>query len=919
MKQFLKNSLLAGAIFLGSALFAEEMTYEQCYDKVATEIKRKEWPPNSLDKAKWETDLKEIHQNKQLSKDEKKKRLIKEFPKVFPDAPLIVSDWCAIKFHSFKLGHYVTDKKTTKDVFQQISDNNAQVDSEEEDKTQKIEDEIEKQKRNLDTEAETKLEASYRPGIPNAKASMKLQASGGLHYGKNSSKSEVRSLGQIKRQKRSAANKLSAVNESIEIEQKSDFHLSFTLSIDNNSNEDLTVDWPGNHAVPVYINGEKLGDGELKSETVTKIGSNYSKDFDFILRLDKTQARKLVSRGDPTADIRKTNLKLLNYAKKNVIQEQRKNIETTRLNIRVSSLNEYWNIRRRHTLDSRPVKLREALKAVGEDIKEKTGGDPFEWQKDKLVKLFDVPIASFDARDKNERYVAFLQIGDDDPAEITETRLDHLFNSVSEVTLWVIDMENPKDHLDSPPKLRSAIFKKIKSLAEGKNRPTVKLHQFRLGMCYEFGIGSPKDLAKAESCYKKASSEKSGLKEAQFALGNIYYNKGDYSKAVDLFYKAAEQGFAPAQNRLGECYAEGKIANRKDYDKAAAWYQKAVKQDNNAKALFNLGRCYENGWGVKQSLHEAANQYVAAAKQGLKEAQNKLGDFYLHGWGGIPTDKKNAVRCYLKAAAQEYPEAMFNLGSCNANGWGVKQKDEKNAVIWYREAAKLGYAPAKLELGECYEKGKGVPKDYSQMVNYYREAANRNNVKAMYKLAECYENGKLDENQKGVNKVPKEAADWYHKATELNYAPAMLKLGECYENATGVPRDFDEALKWYLKARDVGDKEAQKEAQKAILNLCKNLTEKGDEYFKSRKYKDAVDHYRKAADLGYGLACVKLGNCYRNEQGVGEIDKDKRYKIAAEWYSKAAGLGTEDGKTALNDMKKDFYSFGNAYYEGKGV
>ena len=65
---------------------------------------------------------------------------------------------------------------------------------------------------------------------------------------------------------------------------------------------------------------------------------------------------------------------------------------------------------------------------------------------------------------------------------------------------------------------------------------------------------------------------------------SYYYGVGvpqDYAQAVHWFRKAAEQGHAEAQDRLGFCYAEGHGVPQ-DYAQAVHWYRKAVAQGNTA-------------------------------------------------------------------------------------------------------------------------------------------------------------------------------------------------------------------------------------------------------------------------------------------------------------------------------------------------
>ena len=111
------------------------------------------------------------------------------------------------------------------------------------------------------------------------------------------------------------------------------------------------------------------------------------------------------------------------------------------------------------------------------------------------------------------------------------------------------------------------------------------------------------------------------------AKGEEYYFAGDYTKAVEYYQKAAEQGHADAQCYLGVCYANGSGVT-KNYAEAVKWYLKSAEQGN-AKAQNNLGVCYYNGEGVAQSYTEAVKWLKKAAGQGdamAIEALKSLGE-----------------------------------------------------------------------------------------------------------------------------------------------------------------------------------------------------------------------------------------------------------------------------------------------------
>ena len=57
---------------------------------------------------------------------------------------------------------------------------------------------------------------------------------------------------------------------------------------------------------------------------------------------------------------------------------------------------------------------------------------------------------------------------------------------------------------------------------------------------------------------------------------------------------------------------------------------------------------------------------------------------------------------------------------------------------------------------------------------------------------------------KGVPQDDAEAVKWYHKAAEQGDADAQNNLGVMYRNGKGVPQDDAEAVKWYRKAAEQG-------------------------------------------------------------------------------------------------------------------
>lgn len=110
------------------------------------------------------------------------------------------------------------------------------------------------------------------------------------------------------------------------------------------------------------------------------------------------------------------------------------------------------------------------------------------------------------------------------------------------------------------------------------------------------------------------------------ALGERYV-KGDGVpkdpvKAVELFRKAANQGFAPAMNDLGVMYANGEGVGQ-SYSEALSLYRVAAERGS-TQANANLGNAYEIGQGVPKNYNEALAWYRKAANLGHEGAKQRI-------------------------------------------------------------------------------------------------------------------------------------------------------------------------------------------------------------------------------------------------------------------------------------------------------
>ena len=250
-----------------------------------------------------------------------------------------------------------------------------------------------------------------------------------------------------------------------------------------------------------------------------------------------------------------------------------------------------------------------------------------------------------------------------------------------------------------------------------------------------------------------------------------------------------------AMYKMGEDYYNGRNGKAKDYAEAVKWYRKAAEQGY-AQAQNQLDYMYQHSLGVTQDYAEAVKWYRKAAEQGDASGQNNLGYMYQYGYG-VAQDYAEAVKLYRKAAEQGKAYGQNGLGYMYHFGLGVT-RDYAEAVKWYRKSARQGNAFGQNQLGYMYQHSLGVTQDYAEAVKWYRKSAEQGNAYGQYDLGYMYQYGY------GVAQDYAEAVKWYRKSAEQGYAYGQYDLGMMYYNGTGVKKDLNEAKIWFQKAAAQG-------------------------------------------------------------------------------------------------------------------
>ena len=106
--------------------------------------------------------------------------------------------------------------------------------------------------------------------------------------------------------------------------------------------------------------------------------------------------------------------------------------------------------------------------------------------------------------------------------------------------------------------------------------------------------------------------------QSTYTEAEEYFKAKNYSQAFEKYQILANQGYAPAQHKLGWLYQNG-WGTQRDYSQAMQWYSRAADQGH-AGAQSGIGMLYEEGLGVTKDLREALRWYKISASNGSKSA-----------------------------------------------------------------------------------------------------------------------------------------------------------------------------------------------------------------------------------------------------------------------------------------------------------
>ena len=289
--------------------------------------------------------------------------------------------------------------------------------------------------------------------------------------------------------------------------------------------------------------------------------------------------------------------------------------------------------------------------------------------------------------------------------------------------------------------------------------------------------------------------------EVNYKLGEEYEAKKDYLNALKYYLIAAENGSGKAWTSLGDLYYSGKgiEINKK---KAFECYDKGSELSDYG-AIGSLAVCYINGDGVNKNFDKGYMLLEKAAEAGNNNAIDNLGYIYWKGIGSIKKDENIAQKWFMKAADKGYLDSIKHLAYLYWNDGCGESFNFDNAKKWFLKAAELGDLESIRMLAVIADRIGNV----DEAINWYQKAINKNDTNAMIALAWIYRR----DGSPGYPPIHNysEAMRLFKMAADAGNTYGLINIGDMYFDGRGVQESRDEAMKWYKKAFDLGNKDAE--------------------------------------------------------------------------------------------------------------
>lgn len=366
------------------------------------------------------------------------------------------------------------------------------------------------------------------------------------------------------------------------------------------------------------------------------------------------------------------------------------------------------------------------------------------------------------------------------------------------------------------------------------------------------------------------------LQDETFLAAQQAYNACEFQKAMDLYRTAYFGGNSTAGTLLAEMYCNGRYCSH-DYDRAVQIFIDCMHRDNPIAAEW-LSCCYLFGRGVPKDKEKACALFARCqdaleemAILGSKNAQYLLGIDLIYG-NLTTSNPARGVYWLQKAAASGSDMAVYHLAKAKLIGTGCPK--DVDAAIREFNLCKNNPTCAYMIAGLLQKGADGIEKNDDTAFELLLYAAKNGHIQAQSDLGDCYYDGQ------GTSVDYAQAILWYQKAADKGDRYSIDHLGTQYLLAEGVPKDIEKAISFFIMA----DEKNSGYGARMLGYIYCGL------YDGEKSYKDlpkAVRCLQRGSDRGDEDAMEKLLQCFHGDLGKEVQDLSQYYKI----LQRSADLG----------------------------
>ncbi len=333
-----------------------------------------------------------------------------------------------------------------------------------------------------------------------------------------------------------------------------------------------------------------------------------------------------------------------------------------------------------------------------------------------------------------------------------------------------------------------------------------------------------------------------------------------------------------------------------DYDSAATYFIKALKEDCNFESFYELAILYYNK-NISHDIYLDAFRVIHSKINTHPEASFQIGHSFVYSYEHVGRSPE------ILQMALDYLDKSADLGY-------------QEAITMRNDIMSDKYTADQFYTGYAFSTGNGLEMespDPQKAKRWYKAAADNGEAMAMCNLGCMYFGGRL----KDDGRTSKQSAYyWFSKAADKGNAQSMFNLGVLCETGEGLVSEvplLPQALHWYEMARNHG----YADANESIKDLKREMDEiamtdwynEGFRYHYNNEKDKAIECWKKAASLGKVIAFHALGIAYDEMKASTTAEMEKNLEKALFWLQLGAAM----------DYPPSLFALGLMYLKGRGV